>query len=675
MTVLLIMVGAVIVLGGAGQLYSRFIARKIGEDPGRSTPALRKADGRDFVPTPTPVVFAHHFASIAGAGPIVGPVVAFVYGWLPAVLWVVFGGVFIGAVHDYLATYMATREGGQSVATIARRMLGKDAFVALTIFLVVILALVCAAFLNLSASALTSMLPFDRLELPRDQNLFRVVTEGGSERVVIGGIASMSVVCITAVAPLLGYLYLKRKVAVWKCSLLAIAVCAGSITVGLFWPIKLGPLAWQLLLSGYVLVAAGVPVWIFLQSRDFINVHVLYVGMAILLVTLVMVGIKGETVSDPVPALNVSEGTEALGMFWPTLFIVIACGAVSGFHSLCAGGTTCKQLTSELAARRVGYNAMLLESFLAVCVIGVLIVGAGKVNYLFDVHPKYASAAYPVRFGALNLGAVPKANWVLGFAMAVGNATKLAFGVPIVVGALGGMVLLEGFLVTTLDTAIRLTRYLLEEIWRTLFGKYDVFAAPVAQAETEAEWATGEAVPAGSDGIPVAPDMSESPPAPAHPRKTTGLVRAILSLMRTYWFNSALAVGLMLAFAWTGGQAALWKIFATSNQLLAAMVLSLAALWLLRRGRQFWFALVPAVLMLVTTGTSLGILLSKYLSGFITYVKARMQDPSTTVDNPITLLIADVVIILITAYLLFAGVREVLKLRRTGRGKPARAET
>ncbi len=660
MTILLIMVGAVIVLGGAGQLYSRFIARKIGEDPGRSTPALRKADGRDFVPTPTPVVFAHHFASIAGAGPIVGPVVAFVYGWLPAVLWVVFGGVFIGAVHDYLATYMATREGGQSVATIARRMLGKDAFVAMTIFLVVILALVCAAFLNLSASALTSMLPFDRLELPRDQNLFRVVTEGGSERVVIGGIASMSVVCITAVAPLLGYLYLKRKVAVWKCSLLAIAVCAGSITVGLFWPIALKPLAWKLLLSAYVLVAAGVPVWIFLQSRDFINVHVLYVGMAILLVTLVMVGIKGETVSDPVPALNVSEGSEALGMFWPTLFIVIACGAVSGFHSLCAGGTTCKQLTSELAARRVGYNAMLLESFLAVCVIGVMIVGAGKVNYLLDVHPKHVARAYPAFFSSLNLGAVPKANWVLGFAMAVGNATKLAFGVPIVVGALGGMVLLEGFLVTTLDTAIRLTRYLLEEIWRTLFGKYDVFAAPVAQAETEAEWATGEAVPVGSDGIPVAPDMSESPPAPAHPRKTTGLVRAILSLMRTYWFNSALAVGLMLVFAMTKTQAALWEVFATSNQLLAAMVLSLAALWLLRRGRQFWFALVPAVLMLVTTTTNLVLMLLKF-----------SKDPGQFG----TLLAADVVIIAITVYLLFAGVREVLKLRRTGKGKPARAET
>jgi len=196
MLILLVLLAAGVVLVGGGRFYSRFLARSIGEDASRVTPAVAKADGRDFVPTPTPVVFAHHFASIAGAGPIVGPVIAVIYGWVPAVLWVLGGGVLIGAVHDYLATYMATREGGQSIATIARRMLGKDAFVALTLFLVVMLALVCAAFLNLSATALTSMLPFDRLGLPSDQTLFRV--EAG--KAVIGGIASMSVIIITAVA-------------------------------------------------------------------------------------------------------------------------------------------------------------------------------------------------------------------------------------------------------------------------------------------------------------------------------------------------------------------------------------------------------------------------------------------------------------------------------------------
>ena len=644
MTVLWIMLIAVVVLSVGGSVYSRFIARSVGEDPSRATPAMIKPDGRDFVPTPTPIVFAHHFASIAGAGPIIGPVIAIIYGWLPALLWVLLGGIFIGAVHDYLATYMTTREGGQSVATIARRILGKDVFIAFTIMLVVMLALVCAAFLNASATALTSMLPFSRIDLPKDQTLFRVV----GEKVVIGGIASMSVIVITVVAPVLGWCYIKKKVSVWKCSLLAIGICTASIATGIFFPIHFpekmqilglsltGPGLWKLILSGYVLLAAGVPVWIFLQSRDFINVHILYVGMAMLLLTLIVAGARGAGVEDPIPAINFAQGAAAKGPPWPMLFILIACGAVSGFHSLCAGGTTCKQIKSEPAARRIGYYGMLLESFLAVCIIAVLMVGTSRSHYITDVHPSL-------------LGLSGKANPILGFAMAVGNAGRLAWGVPVAVGALAGMVLLEGFLITTLDTAIRLTRYLLEEVWRTLFDGFDVFSAPVAQGEVQAQWPAGERVPAGSDGIPVAPDLSESPPAATPPRTTTGLFRAVLMLMRAYWFNSGIAVVLMLGFALGGGVGALWGIFATSNQLLAALVLSLASLWLLRKGKRFMFALIPAVAMLVTTSAALILLLRKY---------------SSSEQFNGTLLAADLVIMLITGYLLIAGIREAARFLR-----------
>ena len=643
MMILGIMAAAVLFLVIGGSLYSRFIARNLGEDASRKTPALTKADGKDFVATPTPIVFAHHFASIAGAGPIIGPVIAIVYGWAPALLWVLIGGVFIGGVHDYLATYMATREGGQSVATVTRRLLGKDAFVAMTFFLIVMLALVCATFLNLSATALTSMLPFARLALPRDQTLFRVV----GDQVVIGGIASMSVIIITAAAPFVGWLYIKKKLAVWKCSLLAIVICAVSIATGVYRPVAFPEKVWflgleltsqhiwMLILSAYVLVAAGAPVWIFLQSRDFINVHILYAGMGSLLLTLAVAGIRGQGVEGALPAWNVSEGTKALGVFWPTLFIMIACGAVSGFHSLCAGGTTCKQLRSEPAARRVGYYAMLLESFLAVCVIGVLMIGAAKAGYLADVHPKL-------------VGLTTKDNAVLGFAMAVGNAVKLAFGVPVAVGALAGMVLLEGFLVTTLDTAVRLTRYLIEEIWRTFFGKYDVLAAPVTAKEDPEAWATGEPVPAGAEGIPVAPSDAALEAPPPFPTATSGAFRALLSLLRQYWFNSGLAVALRLVFALTGGATALWGIFATSNQLLAALVLALGAMWLLKRQRTFWFALLPAVAMLATTGASLYLLFLKYSA-------------EKTFNG--TLLVADVTLAVITAYLLFAGVRELVRHR------------
>jgi carbon starvation protein len=363
--------------------------------------------------------------------------------------------------------------------------------------------------------------------------------------------------------------------------------------------------------------------------------------MAALVVTLAVAGLRGADASqlkggaELIPALNLSEGNKANGFFWPGLFILIACGAVSGFHSLCAGGTTCKQLTSEKATRQIGYNAMLLESFLAACVIAVFVVGAVKADYIRDVHPK----------ALLDLQV--ESNAVLGFAMAVGNTAKLAFGVPIAVGALAGMVLLEGFLVTTLDTAVRLTRYLIEEVWRTVFARLDVFAEPVAMRE---QAAGGVEMPIGADGLPAAPSVADQPAAPSKPVATAGLLRGICLVLRQYWFNSGLAVALMLAFAMTGGQKALWAIFATSNQLLAALVLSIASLWLLRQKRSFWFALAPAAVMLVTTLTSLCLEIAKL------------------VDNPgknITLLIAEVVILGITTYLLVAGVAEAIRFVRT----------
>lgn len=648
MTVLLMMLASAAFLALAGRAYSGYITRAIGMRADRTTPAVTKNDGRDYVPSPTPVVFAHHFASIAGAGPIIGPVIAVVYGWVPALLWVTLGGVLIGGVHDYLALYLATREGGQSIATIAQRLLGKGVFLALMVFLILLLVLVCAAFLNLSAIALTSMLPFDRIGLSPDQSLFRVV----EDQVVIGGIASMSVIVITVCGPLLGWLYLKKKVSVLWCSLLAIGICAISIMVGLYQPVAIpdnllgwglsGMDCWRLLLAAYVLIAAGLPVWIFLQSRDFINVHLLYLGLAVLVVTLLVAGFRGiaPPAEGALPAFNAAEGEAALGWIWPGLFITIACGAVSGFHSLCAGGTTCKQIRTEKATRQIGYYGMTLESFLSVCVIGALLLGAAHGDYLNDVHP-----------GLLN--ADHKANSVLGFAMSVGNAMHRAFGAPIAVGALAGMILLEGFLVTTLDTAVRLTRYLIEEVWRVMFARYDVFAPKVAMRPVDVSdrFATGDESPTGAGGLPATPPPLETAPAPLEPIATRGPMRWLLQLLRHYWVNSGIAVGLTLLFAFSGGQKALWGIFATANQLLAALVLAIAALWLLNRKRRAWFAFLPAVAMLATTATSLFMMLNRYL-----------RNP---MDN-LALLVADVVIIAITVYLLIAGINAAVGcLRRS----------
>jgi carbon starvation protein len=359
-----------------------------------------------------------------------------------------------------------------------------------------------------------------------------------------------------------------------------------SIVSGLFLPVILTANVWRICLAAYVLVAAGVPVWLFLQSRDFINVHILYAGVLMLFVTLITASLRGRGVGheDVLPALDLASGTAKLGGLWPGLFITIACGAVSGFHSLCAGGTTCKQLKKETATRYLGYWGMLLETLLAVCVIGIVMVGTTRAFYYEDVFPA----------GKDN-------NPVLGFAFAVGRSAHAAYGLPIAAGALAGMLLLEGFVITTLDTAVRLNRYLIEEVWQEFFGRYDA---------------------------------------------------------RFYWVSSGLAVGLMLWLAFSGSILQLWKIFGTANQLLAAFVLGIGAIWLLRNGRKVWYVVAPAAFMVVTTFASLVVLFGKFLP---------RGAAGARVGNP-TLFGADLVLLVLTAYLVAAGIRELLALRRVADG-------
>jgi carbon starvation protein len=655
MTILFIVVVAAVLLVLIGSLYSRFLARNFGEDPSRPTPAILKNDGRDYVPTPTGVVFGHHFASIAGAGPIVGPVLALSYGWLPALFWVLLGGLFIGAVHDYLAAFMSMRNDGQSMATIARRLVGRGPSLVLMLFLVLCLALITATFLNISATALVSTQELGRMKIPEGQTLFRTVMEGGEPKVVLGGIASTSVIIITLLAPLMGWMYIKKQIAVWKCSLVAIVICTVSIIGGLYYPVNIpdnllglgfkGVDTWKALLSIYVLMAAGAPVWMFLQSRDFINVHILYAGVIGLFITLVVASLRaGSAAQGGVPEFDGVHGGQLLGTFWPAVFITVACGAVSGFHSLCAGGTTCKQLKSEAATRHIGYWGMLLETFLAVAVVGILVIGSTQANYLNDVFPRLR-------------GLAKMDNPNLGFAMAVGNAGERAFGLPIAWGALAGLILLEGFVITTLDTAVRLARYLIEEIWAELFGRYDVFAEKAAALERARE----ANKPAGAGGVATSLPDAAGPPARLS-LPATGAFRSLLRFLNHYWVNSGIAVGLMLYFSVSSGILELWKIFATSNQLLATFVLGLGTIWLLRNGRRVWYIALPALFMLATTSASLIQMVPKYLPRETVDAAGQVRK----LGNP-TLFAADLILIGLTAYLVFMGVREALSLLRKGR--------
>ena len=187
MTVLILLGSAVVLHLIAGRFYARYVSRKLGEDHSRVTPAVEINDGHDYVPTSTHVVFGHHFASIAGAGPIIGPLIGLIYGWGPAWLWVVFGAIFLGAVHDYTALYVSMRAGGRSLAEVARQLMGKWAYALMIAFIIIMLVLVTAVFLNLSAKALSAKLPRDILELEEDDTTFRVVVDDGVEKLLVGG--------------------------------------------------------------------------------------------------------------------------------------------------------------------------------------------------------------------------------------------------------------------------------------------------------------------------------------------------------------------------------------------------------------------------------------------------------------------------------------------------------
>ncbi|HHT9155811.1 MAG TPA: carbon starvation CstA family protein, partial [Candidatus Tripitaka sp. YC43] len=480
----------------AAVFYSRHLSGVFGLAPKEITPAVKNCDGRDYVPTRTPIVFAHHFASIAAAGPILGPTLALIYGWGPAWLWIVLGGIFFGAVHDFSAIFVSLKEDGRSIAEIARKTLGLSGFFMVVAYSITMLLLVNATFLNATSMALTSVLSLEQLGMESPPGgLFHLK----GDKVQIGGIASMSVIIITAFAPLIGFLHYKKGLPIFYSSPIAMAICALSVFVGLIQPVSLPPLIWIIILSLYTLLAAGVPVWILLQPRDFINVHLLYSGIVLLMVGVCSASLNGVHVRFP--SHNISEGTATVGLIWPGIFITIACGAISGFHALCGTGTTSKQLKSQGASRTVGYYAMLLESLMACAVLGIIIVGLDFVQYKELVYP-----------------ASGQGNPILAFALAMGHGLHQGLGLPIVFGVLFGMLLLEGFLVTSLDVAVRLNRYLFEELWQVFWQK---------------------------------------PPR----------------FLMHHWFNAALSVGLMFLLAYYNTVSTIWTIFGTANQLLASMTL------------------------------------------------------------------------------------------------------
>ena len=522
------------------RFYGRYLARQFGEDDSRPAPSHAQKDDVDYVPTRPFVLFGHHFASIAGGGPIIGPTLALIYGYAPIWFWIVLGTVFLGAVHDYSALFTSIREKGRSIAEVAESVLGRGAFLAFVGFTIIMLLMVTSVFLRITAASLTSLVPVDKIPHSEHCIVKRVVVNG-VEMFHIGGIASMSVIIITLVSPLLGFLIYRRKANSYLVAAIAIVVCLVSILVGMRHPVSLEQNTWMLVLAVYTMFAAGIPVWIILQPRDFTNVFLLYGGILLLLTGAVIGGFMG--LEPSAPAFNVAVGSHKAGPIIPILFITVACGAISGFHSLVATGTSSKQIDKESDARRIGYGGMVLEGILA---LGVLLAVAYGLDF-----QHYMSITYP---------ATGKSNPVLAFALGMGGLLNRTLGVDLVYATVFGILMVEGFVATTLDTAVRLNRYLFEELWQMVLGK-----------------------------------------------RTPGF-------MRSYLFNSFLAVLLMYLLARSNTILQLWKIFGSANQLLAAFALTAVACWLLVRGKRLFFVALPAVFMfLVTASSMIWLLFAKYL--------------------------------------------------------------
>jgi len=349
MNSLLLAVGCAIAYVIAYKTYGRFLARRIfNVQPDSPTPAHVKADGTDYVATKKEILFGHHYTSIAGTGPIVGPAIGVIWGWLPAILWVIFGSIFMGAVHDFGSIMVSIRHEGRSIGDIAGDLISPRVRIIFLIVIALLLMMVIAVFCLVIAT------------------LFNLYPQ-----------SVLSIWLEIPIAVWLGYMIYSRGKPALPYSLIGLVFLYFAVWLGTQFPLQLPAIGgiqpavtWTVILLIYAFIASTLPVTRLLQPRDYINGHELFVVMGVL--SLAVLVARPEIVA---PAINTaSTGAPAL---WPLLFVVVACGAISGFHSLVGSGTTSKQLSAEDHARTIGYGGMLAEGMLAVLVIIAVSAGIG----------------------------------------------------------------------------------------------------------------------------------------------------------------------------------------------------------------------------------------------------------------------------------------------------------
>ena len=341
---ILMMVIAIVVLSAGYLFYGRYLEKKWGIDPNAKTPAYELEDGVDYVPADTNIVFGHQFASIAGAGPINGPIQAAIFGWLPAFLWILIGGVFVGAVQDFAAMYASVKNKGRTIGYIIEEYIGKLGKKLFSIFCWLFCILVIAAFADVVAGTF---------------NGFSADASGAVTKVAANGSVATTSVLFIFEAVALGMILKYAKLNKWVNTAIAIVMLVAAVAIGLACPVYMSLGTWHIIIFIYIMIACVTPVWALLQPRDYLNSY--------LLIFMIGAAVIGVFVANPSCNLQAVTGFNVDGKsMFPILFVTIACGAVSGFHSLVSSGTASKQIKNEKNMLPVSYGAMLLESMLAV---------------------------------------------------------------------------------------------------------------------------------------------------------------------------------------------------------------------------------------------------------------------------------------------------------------------
>lgn len=556
---ILIIIGAAFLICGY-IFYGRYIANKLGISNENQTPAHIINDGIDYVPARWQILLGHHFASIAGAAPIIGPITAAVFGWLPVFLWIVLGSIFAGAVHDFTSLIASIRHGGQSIGKVIEKQIGVQGKRLFLIFSWFTLILVISAFTMLVAKTFvtnpevgTSSSLFILLALLFGVSIYRMKTHLGITTVV--GVVLLFF-CI------------------WLGTKLPIILPGGEIAAHQ---------TWTGIILIYIFIASVTPVWILLQPRDYLNSFLLYF---VLIIGFIGIIVKNPSIEFPAFTRFIDP---KLGSMFPILFVTVACGAISGFHSLVASGTTAKQLNRESDARPIGYGGMLIEGVLAIIALITAVV------------------LLPSRYGFF-FPETGKANPIALFANGIGGFV-VKLGIPENVGITFAAMAVSAFALTSLDTATRLGRFAFQEFFRS--------------------------------------------PNP--------------SKLGSFLTNRSVATSLTILpagiLALSGSYQAIWPIFGSANQLLAALALLAGSVWIARKKEKNGFLRYPMFFMFAVTLSALSILIYKKIL-LITRFLLHGQVPETfSLTGTFFLLIIAILLFVVAIVLVIESFRSLKKYR------------